>query len=118
MRLATRSDREARPGGRWSSPHLVDELLYLAVLERATAHVMAGWIPKIPGIDDKLAVAACLEATMLRANAVRQHAFALNERDPAHMMVSPLWVEPLVVLDASASAAEIVDAVLGDIPAY
>jgi len=53
-------DRGLRPGGRWSSKGLVEDVLLLATLERATAHVAAGWVPKVPGISEKLALAALM----------------------------------------------------------
>src|SRR5581483_10094801 len=46
--------RDARPGGRWSTPSLVEDVLHLAAVERAVAHVTAGWVPKVPELDAKL----------------------------------------------------------------
>jgi len=79
--LLTKADRESRLGGRWSTPHLPDHLLRLAAVERAAGHVIAGWVPKVPELDQKLAIAAEFESALLRAVALRKHALALLERD-------------------------------------
>lgn len=118
MIVANRSDREQRPGGRWSTPTLLDDLLRLAVLERTAAHLVAGWVPKIHELDEKLALAAHLEGYLSRAGAVRHQALALLERDDAGLAASPAWVEPLRRLDSSATAATIAPAVLVDLNGF
>jgi uncharacterized ferritin-like protein (DUF455 family) len=100
MVLADPSTREMRPGGRWSRPDLLEATLRLAALERATAHVIAGWVPKVPELDDKLALAAGFEEAMVRASALRQQALTLLERDHDCLRVDPCCVEPLRQLDA------------------
>lgn len=80
MTLATLASREARTGGRWSTADLLTDLLRLAALERSVAHVIAGWVPKVPDLDDKLDIAAGFEDAMVRASALRQHALALLEQ--------------------------------------
>jgi len=94
-----RTERDHRPGGRWSSPHLIDDLLHLTVIERAAAHVTAGWVPKIAELDDKLALAAGLEGHWLRAIALRQHALTLAERDTDALTADSGWIAPLHALD-------------------
>jgi uncharacterized ferritin-like protein (DUF455 family) len=111
--VADRTDRERRPGGRWSSPHLTDDLLQLAAVERAAAHVVAGWVPKISELDDKLALGAALEGHLVRASAVRQHALALFERDESALRVDPAWVAPLRALDAELDGEAVLDGLLG-----
>jgi len=113
-----RAEREARPGGRWSSPALVDDLLRLAAVERAGAHVAAGWVPKIPELDDELHVATGIEGALVRAGALRQQALALAERDEARLAVAPAWVEPLRALDAAGGSATLVAARLAELDAH
>jgi len=107
----TLPDRDRRRGGRWSSAGLVEELLDLAALERALAHVSAGWVPKVGELDPKLALAAGLEDTMERAAALRQHAHALLERDDSGLVTSPAVVEPMRALDARTNPYEVVDGI-------
>jgi uncharacterized ferritin-like protein (DUF455 family) len=118
MTLASQASREARPGGRWSTPDLLTDLLRLAALERAVAHVIAGWVPKVPDLDDKLAIAAGFEAAMVRASALRQHALALLERDELGLTADPLWTAPLRELDRCADQVAVVDGLLGDVPSF
>lgn len=108
-------DRGARTGGRWSSPELLDDLLLLATIERGVAHVIAGWVPKVHDLDDKLRLASSLETSMSRAAALRQHALTLLERDAAGLTASRTWVEPLRELDADRDAIRVVDALLDDV---
>jgi len=91
-----------RPGGRWSPPNVVGELIHLAAIERAAAHAVSGWLPKIPELDDKIRLASILENSMARAVALRQHALKLLERDSSFLIARASWIEPLRVLDAGA----------------
>src|SRR5947209_3324357 len=100
MITATHWDRETRSGGRWSNPTLLDDVLHLAAIERATVHVIAGWVPKLADLDEKIALGAELEAAMTRAGALRQHALALVERDADQVTGCREWIDPLRTLDA------------------
>jgi len=106
-------DRATRPGGRWSTPILVDDLLRLATLERATAHLAMGWVPKVPDLDDKLALAATVEDTMVRAAGLRHQALSLLARDEAAMTASPDWLEPIRALETTNDAVDVVDGIIG-----
>lgn len=108
-------DRATRPGGRWSTPNLVDDLLRLAALERATAHLAMGWVPKVPELDDKLALAATVEDAMVRAVSLRHQALSLLERDEDAVTASPAWVGPIRVLEDSADPTHVVDSVIGGV---
>lgn len=116
--VADRSLREQRPGGRWSTPDLVDDLLQLSTIERAAAHVVAGWVPKVPELDDKLALAAELEAHLVRAGALRNHALALLERDADALLVDPGWVEPLRDLDERGVLSDVLAALREGLPEF
>ncbi len=113
MTEAVAPDRAARPGGRWSTPGLVDELLDLAAVERAAVHVAMGWVPKVPELDDKLALAATIEDGMVRAVGLRQQALTLLERDDEALTVDPAVVVPLRRLDVAAAPDVVVDGVIG-----
>ena len=118
MTETTIPDRDERPGGRWSTPDLVDELLRLATFERAVAHLIAGWTVKIPELDDKQEVAAGLECALGRAVALRNHALALLERNEDALTVCPSWIAPLRELDRSSSAAVVVDGIRAEIRSF
>ena len=111
-------DRGERPGGRWSSPHLVDDLIRLASIERAAAHVVSGWLPKVAELDDKIRLASALEGHMARAVGMRQHALKLLERDESAILSRSSWIEPLCELDASDGPAHVVDALYVDLGAF
>jgi uncharacterized ferritin-like protein (DUF455 family) len=96
---ATLPDRNLRPGGRWSTPGLPEELLDLAALERAVAHLAAGWVPKVHELGPKLAMGAAVEGAMERACGLRRHALALVERDETALTARPVVVAPLAALD-------------------
>ena len=110
-------DRGLRPGGRWSSADLVDEVLRLATMERAAAHVAAGWVPKVPAIDDKLELAARLESSLTRASELRRHGTTLCERDEGVVRSNPAWVGPLPAVDSSGNPARVVRALTCELPA-
>jgi hypothetical protein len=116
MTLASQANRAARPGGRWSTPDLLADLLRLAALERTVAHVIAGWVSKVPDLDDKLGIAAAFEDAVVRASALRHHAVALLERDETGLTADPVWIEPLRELDRCGSQAVVVEGLLGDVP--
>lgn len=112
------STREERLGGRWSTPTLLDDLLYLAALERATVHLLAAWVPKVGDLDEKLGLAAGLEEGMARACALRNHALALLERDESGLTACPEWIEPLRTLDCDGHPIGLVEAVAGGVRPY
>ena len=116
--IATHEGRENRPGGRWSSPKLLKDLLRLAAIERAIAHVIAGWVPKVPELDDKLAIAAVFEDSIARATALRNRALVLLERDQSGLSVDPSCVQPLLTLDCSPSFEAVVDGLLCEVPYF
>ena len=111
-------DRELRPGGRWSTPDLVDELLKLASLERAMTHIANGLIPKLAVLDDKILLSDRLEADMGRAMALRHHALTLLERDPEALYASRSWIAPLQVLDADPDPLTVLAGLTGDVTAF
>ncbi|HLN17472.1 MAG TPA: DUF455 family protein [Acidimicrobiales bacterium] len=117
MSTATYPDRWQRLGGRWSAPGIVDELLRLAALERAVAHVAAGWAPKVPETDDKLRLAHGMEAAMARATALRQQALTLCDRDEDALRAHRAWIEPLRALDLTGDPSSVVEALTVEVPA-
>ena len=90
-------------------------MLRLATVERAVAHLIAGWVAKVPELDTKLALAAGLEGHLARAAALRNQALALLERDDDGLTACPGWVVPLRDLDAHISSALMTAAVGGPV---
>jgi hypothetical protein len=99
-------DRGERPGGRWSAPGLVEEILRLATLERSLAHLTAGWAPKVADLDEKIPLAARLEEVMARALALRGQAVTLLERDEGALYFRQGWLAPVQALDSSSNEGE------------
>jgi uncharacterized ferritin-like protein (DUF455 family) len=97
---------------------LVEDLTYLAATERAAAHVVAGWLPKIPELDDKIRLASVLEGSMSRAVALRAHALKLLERDESQLLARPSWIAPLRALDASGNAGQVVEVIESQLAAF
>ena len=118
VEFAPYPDRDLRPGGRWSTPDLVEELLKLASLERAVAHIINGLIPKLAVLDDKIVLSERLEADMGRAMTLRHHALTLLERDPDALYGSRAWIEPLRQVDADPDPLAVLDAITGDVAAF
>jgi len=118
MKTEVYPDRDQRLGGRWSTPDLIDEILRLALLERAVVHVAAGWVPRVPELDEKLRLASAIEDHMVRAVALRQHAVALLERDVSGVIGRSTWIEPLRALDATADAGAVASTLLGEVNAF
>jgi hypothetical protein len=116
--IAAHPDRNERPGGRWSTPRLVDDLIRLASIERAAAHVIAGWLPKIPDLDDKIGLGPAQEASMGRATALRQHALKLLERDERRLLCRASWIAPLRALDASMLSRDVVEGLCSHLNAF
>jgi len=109
-------DRRLRPGGRWSSSDLVEDVLALTALERAVAHVGLGWVPKVAEFDDKLDLAGRSEAALTRAAELRRHALTLCERDEGALRADPAWLEPLRSLDAGGEPDRVGRALAGPVP--
>ena len=86
---------------------LVDEVLRFATPERAVAHVAAGWVPKVPAIDDKLELTATLESSLTRASELRRHGTDLCERDEGAVRSNPARVGSLPALDSSGNPARV-----------
>jgi uncharacterized ferritin-like protein (DUF455 family) len=111
-------DRNLRPGGRWSPPDVVGALIHLAAIERAAAHAVSGWLPKIPELDDKIRLASVPENSMARAVALRQHALKLLERDSSLLIAHASWIEPLRILDAGAESNAFAHGINVDLNAF
>lgn len=111
-------DRNRRPGGRWSTPALVEELIHLAAIERAVAHAICGWLPKIPELDEKIRLAFAMEGNMARALAMRQHALKLLERDETLLLARASWIEPFCILDANPDFHSVIEGIFFDLSTF
>jgi len=100
-----------RPGGRWSYPALTDDLTRLVFLERATAHVLAGWIVKVPDLDAKLVMGQHLDNGMDRATQLRHVLLTRHDREASGIVVPRSWVELMKGIDRSASASDLLAAI-------
>lgn len=61
--------------------HLAGRLSELGYLERAAAHVLAGWVPRIVQLNSKVAAVRAAHRHMQRAEALRRQVWALTRLD-------------------------------------
>lgn len=66
---------------------LSDSLVELTYLERATAHVLAGWVARIIPLHDKVVAARAAHRHMQRANGLRRQVWALNRLEGNGILV-------------------------------
>lgn len=84
----------------WSYAGLIESLQKLAFFERASAHVLAGWMPKIPDLHIKLGMARHLYESMNQAYQLRQALLALGRKAPHFLVVPRDWVRLMTGIDA------------------
>lgn len=72
------TSRQGRHPVGLSRSRLVDRLGELCYLERAAAHVLAGWVPRAVALRDKVALARAAHRHIQRANGLRRQVWALT----------------------------------------
>ena len=94
----------------WSYPGLIESLQRLVFFERATSHVLAGWIPKVPGFRLKLGMARHLWESMNRACKLREALMAMGPCEPGLLVVPESWRSTIRTIDASPSPERVLSA--------
>lgn len=96
-------------------PALLTHLEELSFLHRATAHVLAGWSPKIPELHVKAAAARHAFEDLDTAQRLARHGWALTRGwSPGHVpAVSTGTVELMRAVDSAPGPSEVVVAIYG-----
>ena len=92
----TRRLTRSRP---FTAAQAAERLHQLAYLERACAHILAGWIVRTPLLDVKIAWGQHLAANMEHASRLRERARALQPGDDQNRIVPVSWRDRLRAID-------------------
>jgi uncharacterized ferritin-like protein (DUF455 family) len=90
-----------------------ERLLELWFLERASAHVLAGWIPKVPNIETKVQMGVHLGQAMANSRALRKRVEALEATHEAKGSAPRGWHDMMLAVDQAADADELLALVYG-----
>jgi uncharacterized ferritin-like protein (DUF455 family) len=96
-----------------SATQAVEQLEEFAYLERACAHILAGWIVKTPLLNVKIAWGQQLAASMEQASRLRDRARGLRAGDDDEACVPRAWRDHLSAVDASEGTLEILRGICG-----
>ena len=91
----------------WSPAQAASSLAELAYLERALAHVLAGWAVKMPAFEAKLAFGAQMHRAMERAGALRSRVNGLCHAVAAEVTVPEGWRRVLMHVDRAQNPARL-----------
>jgi uncharacterized ferritin-like protein (DUF455 family) len=99
-----------------AQPSLRDLMISLAEVlffERASAHMLSGWIVKIPELETKVTLAQHFQEDMEAAAAIKYRTSALARANSYKLKVPLEWRNALVELDANQSATEFMSGLYG-----
>jgi uncharacterized ferritin-like protein (DUF455 family) len=88
-------------GSFWSVPQALASLNELAYFERAIAHVLAGWIPKVSQMDVKAELGIHLYQAIDRANQLRRCLAGLTRVDACDLPARQGWRAVMMGVDAA-----------------
>lgn len=97
----------------WSVERMVVRLGELYFLKRATAHILAGWIAKIPDAVDKAALAQHLQLDVEHAMQLIGRMRVLSRLDGTKLAVSAALHHEMRSIDASETTQVMIDALYG-----
>ena len=97
----------------WSPEDAALSLVGIAFLERALAHILAGWAVKMPEFEEKLLFAIHMHHAMERASQWRSRIHGLCHAVAGEPCLSKGWQAALKLLDASPNARALTMAVYG-----
>lgn len=95
----------------WAPAEAVASLLQLAYLERSLAHIMAGWVVKMPAFDVKLVLGLQMHHCMERASNLRSRIHGLCHACGEEPSITSGWVDCLLYVDRAASPVRLLAAV-------
>lgn len=81
MSVTPSTSRDRSDSRELTRTELAGLLSELGYLERAAAHVLAGWVPRIVSLHDKVAAARAAHRHMQRAEVLRRQVWALTRLD-------------------------------------
>jgi len=100
--------RQAHPSARHGTVgQVADTLSELAYFERACAHVIAGWSPKITELEVKTILGQHLSEDMEHADQLRRRYWAVTRLETRDASVPKGWQEVMIRIDRSGSTAEL-----------
>jgi uncharacterized ferritin-like protein (DUF455 family) len=97
----------------WSPAEAANSIARLAFLERALAHILAGWAVKMPAFEAKLVFAAQMHRAMERATQWRSRIHGLCHAVAAEPRIPRGWQAALKQIDASPDPVAVVAGVHG-----
>ncbi len=100
--------KSARP---FTAPAAAEKLDQLAYLERACAHLLAGWIVKTPDLEVKIAWGQHLAANMEHAARLHDRARALRGDEP-ETKIPAAWRDSARAIDGSRETVEVLRGIL------
>ncbi|MDE2182827.1 MAG: DUF455 family protein [Alphaproteobacteria bacterium] len=95
----------------WSPAQAAASLVQLAYVERALAHILAGWAVKMPAFDAKLVFAAQMHRAMERASLLRSRVNGLCHATASEATVPAGWRTLLSQVDRAPAPSLLVAAV-------
>ena len=100
----------------WRRAHIVQPLLALAYFERATAHIVCGWLPKIESVEIKVELGQQQHRTMVHAAKLeRAYASALKFDGAADLAVPRRYRSAMKAIDGSITTPELLRRLYGDV---
>lgn len=88
----------------WTAQQAAASLNELAYFERAAAHILSGWLPRIPALDIKVEMAQHLYQAIDRATQLRRRLVGLTRAHAAELPVSQGWQTVMARVDAAPNA--------------
>ena len=95
----------------WPPPRAAASLVQLAYIERALAHILAGWAVKMPVFEAKLVFATQMHRAMERATHLRSRVHGLCHATAAEATLTAGWRSLLAHLDRAQTPARLVAAI-------
>ncbi len=89
----------------WGVARAADSLHELAYIERTTAHVLAGWIPRIPDMAAKVAMGQSLYQAIDRATRLRARRDGLTRAEATELDVPRGWQRVMRRVDSASNAS-------------
>jgi hypothetical protein len=97
----------------WSHHGLIESLQRLAYFERGFAHVLAGWIPKVPQLHLKLGMASHFYEAMNQAHQIRQILLTIGHREPEFLNVAGDWPSIISSIDGLPTSNQVLSSLYG-----